>query len=183
MRVYHGTILRHATDIINNGINLNKSKTYLDFGRGFYVTPDVEMARNMANRAAASEWRAKNAFPTVLCFEYEENPILSYKKFEYEDIEWAKFIMANRVSLEIAKELCLVDSNNELKYDIIIGGTADGNVAGIASDLRFERLQPKDYSLSLADFLKKDGSSYGTQIVFCTERALACIKYIKCDSI
>ena len=40
-------------------------------------------------------------------------------------MEWAKFIMANRVSVEIADKLGLSDSNSTLKYDVIIGGTAD----------------------------------------------------------
>lgn len=186
MVVYHGTILSHAMDISNNGINLNKGNTYLDFGKGFYVTPDYEMAKNMAIRVAEFERRKKNVktvFPVIITFEYKENDDFNYKKFEYEDIEWAKFIMANRVLPEIGNKLDLNDNNYDLKYDIIIGGTADGSVAGIASNLRYGRISPEEYELKLSDFLKDDGSSYGTQIVFCTEDALSCIEYIKCDII
>ncbi|MBR5566150.1 MAG: DUF3990 domain-containing protein [Roseburia sp.] len=186
MKVYHGTLLRHAVDICNNGIDLNKSKKYLDFGRGFYVTPDIEMAKNMARRALEFEKRAKrgnDAFPAVMTFEYKECQELNYKKFEFEDINWAKFIMANRLTLDVVQKLGLIDSNADLKYDIIIGGTADGSVANIASNLRFGTLKPEEFELNLSDFLKKDGSSFGIQIVFCTERALSCIEYIKCDII
>lgn len=186
MVVYHGTILSHAMDISNNGINLNKGNRYLDFGKGFYVTPDYELAKNMAIRVSEFEQRkknVKNVFPTVISFEYKENTDLNYKIFDNEDIEWAKFIMANRVLPEIANKLGLHDNNYDLKYDIIIGGTADGSVAGIASDLRFGRINLEEYELKLSDFLKSDGSSYGTQIVFCTEDALSCIEYIKCDII
>ena len=95
--------------------------------------------------------------------------------------EWAKFVIANRVPLTIANELGLVDSNRDFKYDVVIGGTADGSVASIASDLRYHRLNPQKYVFSVTDFLKRDGSSYGTQMAFCTNRALACIEYIKCD--
>ena len=181
MKVYHGTSLRSAIDIHNKGIDLSKSNEYLDFGRGFYVTPDIEMAKNMAYRVAEREQQLGNKFPAVLCFEYEENPELNYKKFELEDVEWAKFILANRVTDEIADALGLPDNNRDSKYDIVIGGTADGNVANIASALRYRRIELKDYKLELSDFFKEGGSSYGTQIVFCTEKSLTCIKYIRCD--
>lgn len=186
MVVYHGTILRHAMDICTNGVDLSKSNRYLDFGKGFYVTPNYEMAKDMANRISEIQKRKKdikNTFPTVISFEYSENVNLNYKEFNNEDIEWAKFIMANRIFPEIANKLGLKDNNYDLKYDIIIGGTADGNVAGIASDLRYKKISPEEYGLNLSDFLKDDGSSYGTQIVFCTEDALSCIECIKYDII
>ena len=72
---------------------------------------------------------------------------------------------------------------NNLKYDIIIGGTADGNIATIAADLRYEKLQIESFQLDLSMFLKTDGTSYGTQITFCTQKALSCIKYVDCDII
>ena len=186
MVVYHGTILRYAMDICANGIDIHKSKQYLDFGRGFYVTSDYELAKDMANRVSEFQKRKKdikNAFPTVISFAYNENAGLHYKKFEKEDTEWAKFILANRVSPEIADKLGLQENNYDLKYDIIVGGTADGSVAGIASDLRYGKLSPEEYELSLSDFLKGDNSSYGTQIVFCTRNALACIECIDYDMI
>ena len=186
VQVYHGTILRYAVDIYNNGIDLKKSKPYLDFGQGFYTTDNFEMARNMARRISARELRQKdieNAFPAVITFEYKEVPGLNYKKFEYEDIEWARFIMANRITPEIAAKLGLKDSNVDLKYDIVIGGTADGEIASIASDLRYGRLQAEYYNLQLSDFLKSDGSSYGKQIAFHTQKALSCIEYVECVTI
>lgn len=62
MEVYHGTTYRNALDIIQNGINLNKSNLYLDFGRGFYVTPNWNLARNIALRATAKERGMKDSF-------------------------------------------------------------------------------------------------------------------------
>lgn len=183
MKVYHGTTLKNAANICDVGIDLNKSNSYLDFGKGFYVTPDYEMAKNMAYRVAVREKQAKTIFLAVMCFEYTEDTELRYRKFASEDVEWAKFIMANRVSAEIAGKLGLPDSNANLKYDVIIGGTADGGVANIASDLRYGKISPQNYRLNLSDFFKADNSSYGTQIALCTPRALSCIKYMKCDII
>ena len=98
-------------------------------------------------------------------------------------MEWAKFILANRVTPEISKQLGLSDDNYDLKYDIVIGGTADGAVATKASELRFKGIPIEEFEIKLEDFLKADGSSYGEQIVFCTPKALSCIEYIKCDTI
>lgn len=183
MLVYHGTSLSNAFNIQENGIDLYKSNDFLDFGKGFYVTPNLEMAKNMAYRVSSRTPRDKNGLPTVVCFEYTEDVGMNYRKFENEDTEWAKFIMANRVTDEIAKEMGLFDSNRDFRYDIVVGGTADGNVASIASALRFGNKKPNEYQLALSDFLKEEGTSYGTQITFCTEKSLSCIKYIKFDII
>jgi hypothetical protein len=139
----------------------------------------------MAHRVSQKKKRKKmqNSFPSVITLEYKENPELNCKRFEHENIEWAKFILANRITPQIANELYLTDNNRDSKYDVIIGSTADGNIASIASDLRYGNLKPNNYTLKLSDFLKKDGSSYGKQIVFCTEKSLSCIEYIKCDII
>lgn len=80
---------------------------------------------------------------------------------------------------EISESLALSDNNKHFEYDVIIGGTADGDVASIAANLRYGSIRPKDYILNLSDFLKSDGTSYGTQYVFCTEKSLSCIKYIR----
>ncbi|WNV56942.1 DUF3990 domain-containing protein [Oscillospiraceae bacterium NTUH-002-81] len=180
MRVYHGTTLENNIDIYNNGIDLSRSNDYLDFGKGFYVTPNFELAKDMARRVA---YRTSSKFPTVISFEYTENLELNYKEFPCEDMKWAKFIMANRVFPKLANELGLFDSNVDLKYDIIKGSIADGRVANIASDLRYGKIKPQDYVLDLSDFLKEDGYSYGMQIVFCSEKSLSCIRYIECDII
>ena len=108
MEVYHGTILSSALDIKTNGIDLSKSKKYLDFGKGFYVTPDYKMAENMARRVAMRYLRnAGIQMPAVITFEYSENSDLSIKKFEDEDIEWAKFVLRNRVTKEIHAIVCV----------------------------------------------------------------------------
>ena len=180
VKVYHGTILSNAMNIIENGIDLGRSKNYLDFGKGFYTTTNIDMAKNMARRCIRQTQKdVVNAFPVIITFEYAEKEGLNYKKFEYEDMEWAKFILANRVTPEISKQLELGDNNYDLKYDIISGGTADGVVATKASELRFKKIPIEEFEIRLEDFLKEDGSSYGEQIVFCTPKALSCIEYIK----
>ena len=108
---------------------------------------------------------------------------MNYKRFEIENMEWACFIIANRVTERIADELGLKDRNLDGRYDIVIGGTADGVVANVAFKLRYGKIKLQDYQLKMKDFLKEDGNSYGKQIVFCTQKSLSCIKYVKYDKI
>ena len=51
MKLYHGTNYSSAMKIVNNGIDLKYSKSYLDFGAGFYTTPSYEHAVLTAIRA------------------------------------------------------------------------------------------------------------------------------------
>ena len=48
LKTYHGTNLSSAFDIWIHGVNLNKSLSNLDFGKGFYVTDDKQKAINRA---------------------------------------------------------------------------------------------------------------------------------------
>ena len=180
MIVYHGTILNYAINIFENGIDLSKSKQYLDFGRGFYATPDKEMAIDMAFRAMAKAEKRGiiNPLPTLTMFDYNESIVLNKKQFAYTDLEWAKFIVANRVTPEIASQLGLTDHNHDLKYDVIIGKTADGDIARIAAGLRYGSLPIENYTVDVSDLLKHNGDTYETQITFCTEQSLSSIKYM-----
>ena len=139
------------------------------------------MAKNMAYRVTMRDRQFGYDLPAIICFEYTENLELNYKKFADENLEWAKFVIANRVPIEIALKLGFPENNVDQKYDIVIGSTADGCVANIASNLRYGKILPENYKLDIADFLKEDGSTYGMQIVFCTPKSLSCIKYVKCD--
>ena len=43
--VYHGTNLFSAKVIQYNGVMLNAQRDLTDFGKGFYVTPNLEQAK------------------------------------------------------------------------------------------------------------------------------------------
>lgn len=51
MKLYHGTNYSSAINIMTNGIDLKYSKKYLDFGVGFYTTPNYDHAAISAIRA------------------------------------------------------------------------------------------------------------------------------------
>ena len=148
MKVYHGSWMEVSNP------DLKHSRPDVDFGRGFYVTPNWNLARNIALRATAKERGMKDSFSVVMRFEYTEDLKLNYKRFEIENMEWACFIIANRVTERIADELGLKDRNLDGRYDIVIGGTADGVVANVASKLRYGKIKLQDYQLKMEDFLK-----------------------------
>ena len=63
MRLYHGTIY----DIME--IDLSKSNSAKDFGKGFYLSPD----KLQAERRAMFKSKQLNGTPKVYEFEFDEN--------------------------------------------------------------------------------------------------------------
>ncbi len=113
MRLYHGTVY----DI--TGIDLSKSNSAKDFGRGFYLSPDRKQAENWAEFKSIQLSKT----PKVYEFEFNEKLIkdneLSIKRFDGYTEEWAEFIFANRKNLS---------KQNIHHYDIVIGPIANDKV-------------------------------------------------------
>lgn len=108
MKVYHGS---------NQQIdkpNIEFSKKYLDFGKGFYLTTYKEQAEKWALRKATR--LGGNA--TINIYELSEN-FNSYKicKFETENELWLDFVCASRKGALDYKQ-----------YDLVMGGVADDDV-------------------------------------------------------
>mgnify|MGYP003318054067 CR=1 FL=1 len=114
MILYHGS----NTDI--EQINLKAGIPYKDFGQGFYLTPDIETAKRMAQKKA-------NLFggpPTLITYDFKDeavtNTSLKIKCFpEKATAEWFLFIDANR-------DRKLPHPTHD--YDIVIGPIADDGV-------------------------------------------------------
>ncbi|CAG5114460.1 unnamed protein product [Candidula unifasciata] len=71
---YHGTTDTHATNILERGIDLKKSRARQDFsnGNGFYVTQDIDKAVEWAKRKARGGTGAIIAFRISKDLEREE---------------------------------------------------------------------------------------------------------------
>lgn len=156
MKLYHGTVY----DITE--IDLSKSNSAKDFGKGFYLSPD----KLQAERWAVFKSIQLNGTPKVYEFEFNEcmleNNELSVKRFDKYTEEWAEFIFANRKNLS---------AQNIHNYDIVIGPIANDKVGAqirnyvegnISFELFMERLK----------YMK--GITF--QYFFGTEKA---IKYLK----
>lgn len=185
MILYHGTLDRYAFDIWKNGINLNKSKPLLDFGKGFYTTKDKSLAIRTAHTRANSNNKFQNpyAFPAIVKLKIEESALADFKIKEFSciDDEWANFIINNRCTKEYVENNGLCNHHHNLEYDVVIGATADGKVTNIAYEVMNDIFKIHDDVYKL--FLTKEGKDLGQQISFHSNKIISCIKIIECDII
>ena len=114
MRLYHGS------DILVTNPEIEKGRPYKDFGKGFYLSDDLQQARNMASQKAAL---SLDAVPVVSTFEFRESAMtdgsLQVKCFDTYTEEWAKFVLHNR-DRKIPQPFH--------NYDIVYGPIADDSV-------------------------------------------------------
>ncbi len=108
MIVYHGSSL----EVIYPEITY--SKTFLDFGRGFYVTTFQKQAEQWALRKATRQGKDPVVNVYTLQDDFKNHRVLSFEK---ENEKWLDFV-------------CECHRGNELNqgYDIIIGNVADDEV-------------------------------------------------------
>lgn len=113
-------ILYHGSNVKIEVPNLEKSKPYKDFGRGFYLSADKIQALRMAEQKTLQLLIGE---PIVSEFEFDETLLqsneLKVKIFEDYSVEWANFILQNR------------DVHNQHpihEYDIVYGPIADDGV-------------------------------------------------------
>ena len=110
MKLYHGSNLEISI------IDLNKSKPFKDFGRGFYLSDNENQAIDMAKFKSEQF----GGLPIVTEFEFDESVLRSdsvkVKIFEEYSEEWADFVLANR------------DGKPVDHYDIVYGPIANDKV-------------------------------------------------------
>ena len=132
-----------------------KSKHTKDFGEGFYCTEIKEQAKR---------WCLKYDSPTITTYSYIENSSLNILEFDIMSEEWLDFIVACRRGLPH-------------NYDIVIGAMADDQVYNFITDF-MDGIISREAFWALAKF------KYPThQIVFCTDKALACLQYLQSEKV
>ena len=133
MIVYHGT----TAEIENPDVN--HSKRYLDFGKGFYLTSFEEQAKKWAMRKGLR----KEKKAVVNIYELRED-LTNYRvlTFDKENEQWLDFVCACRKGEELNQS-----------YDIIIGSVADDDVFKTV-DMYFRGLWDKKKVLSELRYYK-----------------------------
>ena len=91
-------ILYHGSNQIIEQIDLSKGRKGKDFGQGFYLSDSFEQAKLMAENTVA---RMECGESCITKFEFDDNllysPVDVKVKLSTEyNIEWARFIIANR---------------------------------------------------------------------------------------
>ena len=116
MRLYHASTIRiKKPDVLH-------SRDKLDFGRGFYLTPDLSVAKRMAERCVErSDWQGAPKYVYAYDFDESDLSALAVKRFApVVDEPFARFVMANRQARSNA-----ADHNRDNRYDIVYGPIAD----------------------------------------------------------
>ena len=153
MILYHGTDKFAAKQIIDFGVNLKIGRENLDFGQGFYTTPDYRQAWDWAKR--------RSVFPYVIEFDLNDTG-LSIKRFVSPDMEWAQFVVENRLGM------IKVSS-----YDCILGPMADSRIATLYLDYK-QGLITKDEAVK-----NLIGKTNGIQLVVLKDNALNMLRFVR----
>lgn len=155
-------ILYHGSNTDFEEIDLNKSKTNKDFGKGFYLSDNYKQAKEMA------QFKVVTLGGNVIVNKYEVDDsilcdnTLKIKTFESYSKEWAEFIFANRKN---SSDIQIHD------YDVIHGPIANDKVG-----LQIRKLQ--DGSINFDEFLHRLKYMRGItfQYFFGTQKAINKLK-------
>ena len=168
MKIYHGSPMEIPKPL------LSKGKPNNDYGRGFYCTEDIEMAR---------EWACKGKEPPGFANAYElfvdELSILNLSAPGYTILNWIAVLLANRtfdldsdIALEVRDYLIANFMPPVLESDVVIGYRADDSYFSYADSFVNNALSVRrlDEALHLGRL--------GEQVALRTERAFENLTYL-----
>ena len=129
-RWFHATTKYGAARIIREGVKVKVNKNNpLDFGYGFYMTPDYDWAQKYLNETLLIdvENSEKDNGVNGIVFEFGIQPSVyakgsNVKFFSKLDNEFAKFVVKNRI--DYSKHIFTKCVHN---YDMVGGPMSDGN--------------------------------------------------------
>ena len=146
MKVYHGSNIAVVHPDISH------SRSYLDFGRGFYVTTVKDQAENWARRKAL---RA-GLTPTVSVYDMDDViSSIRFLQFENNDEAWLDFVCDCRRGGDLYRS-----------YDLIFGGVANDKVYA-AVDLYYRGIWDVQRTLHELTYYEKND-----QFCFVTQNAI-----------
>ena len=141
-------IVYHGSDEIINTPTYNGGRNFSDFGLGFYVTTNIEMAKSWASRRSR-----KPAYVNKYMLNTEGLTSLTFDL----DLHWLLFIAFNR-GLIINEEIKIILDNKYKDindYDVIIGATADDRMFDTLS-LFFSNSMTLDHCLKALNSMDLD---------------------------
>ncbi len=130
MKLQDGMILYHGSYMPVERIDLAKCFVGKDFGKGFYLTSDIQQAKRFIGTSLrkaidTGKLEGKQTFGYLSFFEFHGNPeSLHYFNFQEADEQWLRFVAFNRTVINdnsflnaLPKEIC--------KAEIISGKVAN----------------------------------------------------------
>lgn len=167
MVIYHGSVCKIAKPIFGEGKEKN------DYGRGFYCTQDIELAR---------EWASADSNSLGFVNKYEINlsrlNVLDLTQKEHSALNWIAILVKHRVfdtNSEIskrAKEFLISKYYIDVsKYDVVIGYRADDSYFRYAKDFL-------NNTISIQQLFKAMRlGNLGLQIVLISEKAFNSVSF------
>ena len=173
MQIYHGS------QAIIEKPELSKGKVSNDYGRGFYCTEDVGMAK---------EWACKGSEPPAYVNVYELDrrglKVLNLSEGPYTVLNWIAVLLANRtfqLDLEVAVEVRNYFLGNFLppivEADVVVGYRADDSYFNYA-----ETFISNGLTVSRLNEALRLGK-LGMQIALRTEKAFKKLRFEHADSV
>lgn len=150
MILYHGSYLEiKEPDLLH-------SRTDVDFGHGFYLTPLYEQAEKWCGRFKR---RGKNVVISKYLYDENMESKLKVLKFDSYSEEWLDFVLNCR------------RGKDTTDYDLVIGGIANDRVFNTI-ELFFDGLIDKNEAIKRLRYEKPN-----LQISFRTENALKLLRF------
>lgn len=170
--IYHG-----STDIIERPI-FGKGKSYNDYGRGFYCTENIELAKEWACLEGI------DGFANQYLINTDKLSVLNLSSDEYSILHWLTILTENR-KLRIStptmrRGVEWLQSHFHVDitpYDVLIGYRADDSYFSFARAFLTNQI-----SLSQLSYAMKLGK-LGEQFVLMTEKAFDSIQFLTYESV
>lgn len=156
MILYHGSYL----EIVHP--DLIHSRSNVDFGRGFYVTPLYEQAGKWCSKFKR---RGKNGIISQYFFDESRENELKTLKFDSYSEDWLDFILNCRIGKDVTD------------YDLVVGGVANDKVFNTV-ELFFDGLIDKKEAIRRLCYEKPN-----LQICFRTGKALELLHFERSEMV
>lgn len=172
LTLYHG-----SSEIIQTPI-YGQGKIYNDYGRGFYCTEHIELAKEWACTEGI------NGYVNQYEMEMKDMKVLNLSSEDYNILHWLSLLMTHRklrLSTPIMKRGAEWLKGNFLvdveKYDVIIGYRADDSYFSFARAFVNNEISLKqlNYAMQLGKL--------GEQIVLKSEHAFESIEFVSCQPV
>lgn len=156
--VYHGTSEQNRISL-ENGIDLEYSKNYLDFGKGFYTTSNHQQAVDFAFRRA----EFSNGNPIIISYninkELFEQLTINCLIFDSPNEKWYEFIYNNRVKSEY---MLSEFHNKNYEYDVVYGKVADKDIGRLTRKAQKKQIDFQEFVRGIKPFDDYDQMSFHT---------------------
>lgn len=173
MRIYHGSSIEIPMPLLSKGRPNN------DYGRGFYCTEDLEMAR---------EWACKGKEPLGFANIYELSTeglsILDLSSSDFTILNWMAVLLANRtfdldtdIAIEVRDYLLANFMPPIQDSDIVIGYRADDSYFNYADSFVNNALSIRRLNEAL------HLGRLGMQVALRTKRAFECLTYLGAEEV